>query len=260
MNNKKIIGIICKDIDQELSAGEKAELDDYLASSPEVHQIYRQQALIKKHLDEGQASMIEVDFKKNILNKIAMEAYKQPQKKHDVRLVHGFLSRPVVKFGFTFLMGIFMGFLIFSFLKADFTVTSAQTNQMKGAFYDNESASNIITADVLQYDSPVATAIIKVRYSTTMVEITAELTSNEPVKCNFLFDYNNFAVLNIQNSNVNNQTTAMAAGNFIQINNMGENKFLIYLSNKNALQNNIDFKIMLNDSPIFQNSVQVNKD
>ena len=82
MNNKKIIGIICKDLDQELSAGEKAELDDYLASSPEVHQIYRQQALIKKHLDEGQASMIEVDFKKNILNKITFALINIPVINH----------------------------------------------------------------------------------------------------------------------------------------------------------------------------------
>ena len=260
MNDTVIIGKICSDLDHELNAREKADLADYLAANPEAYQIYRQQALIKKQLDDGQASMIEIDLKKDILNKIAMEGYKQPPKKDGVRLVPGFLSRPVVKFGFTFVIGVFMGFLVFSFLKADLSGTPGQTDQMKGTFYDTKSAGSLKTADVLQYDSPVASALIRVRYSTKMVEITAELTSNQPVKCNIQFDYNNFNVLNLQNVNVNSQTTALAAGNIIQINNMGENKFLIYLANKTTLPNNIDFKILLNDSPIFQNSVQVNKD
>ncbi|MCX6268862.1 MAG: hypothetical protein NTW16_16170 [Bacteroidetes bacterium] len=260
MTDKLIIEKICRDLDHELNAREKADLAVYLASNPEAAQIYQQQALIKKQLDDGQASMIEIDLKKDILNKIAMEGYKQPPKKDGVRIVPGFLSRPVVKFGFTFVTGFFLGFLIFSFLKADLSGNSGQTDQMKGTFYDSKSTGGIKNAGVLQYDNPVAKALVNVRYSTTMVEITAELNSSEPVKCNFQFDYNNFNVLNIQNVSVNSQTTALASGNFIQINNMGENKFLIYLANKNALENNIDFKIMLNDSPIFQNSVQVNKD
>ncbi len=260
MTDKVMIGKICRDLDNELSTREKADLADYISSNPEAYEVYRQQALIKKQLDECKASLIEVDFKNDILNKIAMEGNKQSPKKDNVRLVQGFLTRPIVKFGFTFVIGVFMGFMIFSFLKTDFTGTPVQTDQMKGTFYDTKSAGSIKTADVLQYDSPVATALIKVRYSTKMVEITAELNSSEPVKCNIQFAYSNFEVLNIQNVSMNNQTTAMAAGNFIQISNMGENKFLIFLTNKNTLQNNIDFKILLNDSPIYQNSVQVNKD
>jgi len=52
----------------------------------------------------------------------------------------------------------------------------------------------------------------------------------------------------------------MAAANFVQINNVGDNKFIIQLYNKNSLQNNIDFKMYQNDMPIYQNSVAVNKE
>ena len=74
------------------------------------------------------------------------------------------------------------------------------------------------------------------------------------------FDYGSFTVLNVQNVSVNDQSTAMASGNFVQINSVGENSFIIQLYNKNRLPHNIDFKIFQNDSPIYQNSVQVNKE
>jgi hypothetical protein len=131
---------------------------------------------------------------------------------------------------------------------------------MKGTFYDSRSFDNMKTADVLQYESPLAKAVCNVRYSTKIVELRVDLFSLYPVKSTIEFDYNNFYVLNVQNVSVNEQSNAMTAANFIQINNVGENKFIIQLYNKNSLAHNIDFKIYQNDSPIYQNSIQVNKE
>jgi hypothetical protein len=115
-------------------------------------------------------------------------------------------------------------------------------------------------ADVLQYESPLAKAICNVRYSTKIVEIRVELSSLNPVKATIEFDFNNFEVLNVQNVMVNDQSTALAASNYIQISNVGDNKFIIQLYNKNSLPHYIDFRIYQNESPIYQNSVQVNKE
>lgn len=189
-----------------------------------------------------------------------METYKQPPKKAEVYIVRSFWSRPLVRFGFTFVLGVFTGFLMFSFLKADFTGSNSPESEMKGTFYDSRSFDNMRTADVLQYESPLAKAICNVRYSSKVVEVRVDLSSLYPVKSTLEFDYNNFTVLNVQNVSVNDQSTATAAGNFIQINNVGDNKFIFQLYNKNSLPHNIDFKIYQNDSPIYQNSVQVNKE
>ena len=189
-----------------------------------------------------------------------METYKQPPKKAEVYVVRSFLSRNVVRFGFAFVMGIFAGFLIFSFLKIDFKGTNAPESEMKGTFYDTRSSGNMKTADVLQYESSGIRAVCNVRYSTKIVEVRVDLSSTSAVKSTIEFDYNNFQVINIQNVSVNDQSTAMAGGNLIQINNVGDNKYLFQLVNKNNLSHNIDFKIYQNDSPVYQNSIQVNKE
>ena len=189
-----------------------------------------------------------------------METYKQPPGKDEIIIVRNFWSRPAFRFGFTFVLGIFTGFMIFSFLKFDFKGSNSPTTEMKGTFYDSRSFDNMKTADVLQYESPLAKAMYNVRYSPKIVEVRVDLSSLYPVKSTIEFDYNDFTVLNVQNVSVNDQSTAMAASNFIQINNVGDNKFIIQLYNKNSLSHYISFKIYQNDSPIYQNSVQVNKE
>lgn len=189
-----------------------------------------------------------------------MEGHKQPQKTGNVRVVNRFLSGSVIKFGLTFVMGVLVGFMIFSIGMADRNDGPSSTDQMKGTFYDSRTSGNMKTADVLQYDSPVAKAAFNVKYSAQIIEIAVDLSSEGPVRCTVQFDYNNFEVLGVRNVSVNGETTATAAGNFVQINNSGENRLLVYLQNKTNMPNNIDFKIFQNDSPVFQNSVQVNKE
>jgi hypothetical protein len=173
--------------------------------------------------------------------------------------VQSFWSRPAVRFGFSFVLGVFVGFMIFSFLKADFKRDNAPTKEMKGTFYDSRSFENMKIADVLQYEDPQAKAVFNVRYSTKIVEIRVDMSSNSQIKSTIQFDYNDFNVLNVHNITVNDQSSALVAASSIQINNVGDNKFIIQLYNKNNLSHNIDFKIYQNDSPVYHNSVQVNK-
>ena len=189
-----------------------------------------------------------------------MDTYKQPTPKDEIAIQRSFWTKPAVKFGFAFVLGVFTGFMIFSFFKADFKGNNDQNSEMKGTFYNSGTGSNMKTADILQYEGPVAKALCNVRYSTKIVEVAVDLSSTAPIRTSIEFDYNNFTVLNTQNVLVNDQSSAMAAGNFIQINNVGDNKFIFQLLNKNSLPHNISFTIYQNDSPIYQNSVQVNKE
>ncbi len=203
---------------------------------------------------------IGVDLKQEILSKINMEKYQTEKKKPELLVRQKIWHKPGWKMGFAFVLGVFVGFLIFSILKISFTGVEDKTTEMKGTLYDTRSYDNMKMADNLIYDTPLTKAICAVRYSTRIVEIHLDLSSLYPVRATLQFDFNNFEVLNMQNINVNDQTTSMASTNFIQINNVGDNKFIIQLYNKNNLQNNIDFRLYQNDIPIFQNSVAVNKE
>lgn len=203
---------------------------------------------------------VEVDFKQEILKKIPMDTYQPTEKKPEIRVIQSFWKRPVVKFSFVYVFGILTGLLILLIIQPNFYESNKVVSEMKGTLYDSRSFNEMKTADVLQYESPLAKAICNIRYSSKIVEVRIELSSLYPVKSTLEFDLNNFEVLNVQNVQVNDQSTAMAAANFIQINNVGDNKYIVQLYNKNSLPHQIDFKIYQNETPIYQNSAQVNKE
>ena len=260
MTDREIIEKIYRKQDGELNADDLHDLEDYLSAHPEAARLSGELERIMSQMEQERTSQVSVDLKEEILKKINMESYKQPPRKDGISVVRSFWSTPLVRFGFTFVMGVFAGFMIFSFMKADFTGGGAPASEMKGTFYNSNSFDDMKTADVLKYENSGIQAVCNVRYSTQLVEIRVDISSQTPVKSTIGFDYNSFRVLNVQNVSVNDQSTAMAAGNFVQINNVGDNKYIVQLYNKNSLPHNLDFKIYQYDSPIYQNSVQVNKE
>jgi hypothetical protein len=260
MTEKEIIEKIYRNLDGELTTAEQCEIVDYLSDHPEAAQLSKEWKLIKIQMKKEQTDFVDIDLKQEILKRINMETYKQPPEKAGFLIVHSFWSRPVVRLGFSFVLGVFVGIMIFSFLKVNFKGANAPTTEMKGTFYDSRTFENMKMADVLQYKGPLAKAVYNVRYSTKIVEIRVDISSPYTVKSIIEFDYNNFNVLNVHNVSVNDQSSAIVSANLIQINNVGDNKFIIQLYNKNSLSHNIDFKIYQNDSPIYKNSVQVNKE
>lgn len=210
--------------------------------------------------DAEKENAVDVDLKKSILNQIDMETYKLQEKKPEIKVVRSFWSLPVVRYGLLYILGVFTGLLLFIFTGSDFKKSAPDTSAMKGTLSSSVSFDDMNIADVLQYDSPLVRAICNIRYSTRMVEIRLDLSSLYPVKSTLEFESNSFQVINIQNINVNAQTTTMAASNFVQINNTGDNKFIIQLLNKNKLPHDIEFKIYQNDAPVYQNSAKVNKE
>jgi hypothetical protein len=189
-----------------------------------------------------------------------MEQYKQKEPGKELKISTPLWRRPALRIAFVFVIGVFTGFLLFTFLKVDLSGSKVPTPEMKGTLYDTRSFDNMKVADNILFDTPLAKAVFAVRYSTRIVEIRIDLSSLYPVKTVIQFDYNNFECLNVQNVTVNDQTFCTSSFNFVQINNVGDNKFIVQLYNKNNLQHNIDFTIFQNDMPIYQNSVSVNKE
>jgi hypothetical protein len=260
MTEKEINDKIYQKLEGELSEAAEQELDNFLATRPEHLRTLQQWQTVARHLDTDKVAPESIELKQEILKRINMDTYKQPPKRTPDVIVRNFLTGSAVRLGLAFALGVFAGLMIFTFIKADFTGSAEDETEMKGTIVNSRSFDSMKTAGVLQFDSPVAKAICNVRYSTQIVEIRLDLSSELPVKTTIEFDFNSFEVLNSQNVSVNDQTTAIAASNFIQINNTGDNKFIFQLRNKNSLPHQLAFKIYQNGFPVYQNAVQVNQE
>jgi hypothetical protein len=259
-NDKKIFDLIYRDLDGELNSEEQEKLREIIEKNPEMAVFRAEWQKVRSQFDKEKEQEIKTDLKQSILERINMEKYKQKETGKELKLSTPLWRRPAFRISLVFVLGVFTGFLLFTFLKVDLSGSKVPTPEMKGTLYDTRSFDNMKVADNILFDTPLAKAVFAVRYSTRIVEIRIDLSSLYPVKTVIQFDYNNFECLNVQNVTVNDQTSCSSSFNFVQINNVGDNKFIIQLYNKNNLQHNIDFTILQNDMPIYQNSVAVNKE
>lgn len=254
--SKKNRRLLNRKLDGELTDKEELQFLGLMEKEPAAVSYMKELQALESRLESDQAAMKEIDLTREIINKLPMDTYKQPPTREPARLNTGFRTRPAVKYALVFTAGLFIGMLAFSFLLTD--QTSLQEESLTGTMAG--SRENMKTADVIQYTSEQVTISAQVRYSTRIVEIRLQLSSPGQIRAVMGFNYNDFSVYNIQNISVNDQTSAMSAGNSIQISNTGDNTFMIHLANRNSLPNNIDFRIYQSDSQIYQYTIQVNKE
>jgi len=189
-----------------------------------------------------------------------MEAHAHQPEKLEVKAVRSIWSMLWVRLCIVFLLGCLAGFVIFTSFSGRKDDAKAPIPEKQAALAGLQPADSLLATDALHYDSPLTKASCKVRYSTKIVEIRVELSSLYPVKSLVEFDVNNLVILNVQDISVNDQSTSIIAANSVQFNSVGDNKYVIILSNKNALPHRIDFKLTQNELPVYQNSVEINKE
>ena len=169
-------------------------------------------------------------------------------------------QRAWLRYSFFFLIGTCFGVILTLLAGTRQEYKFASDEDVRGTVYNSSSFEKMKPADAIFFDNPALKTAIDVRYSTKLVEARLDISSLYPVKLVVEFGYNDFRVLNVQNIIVNDQSTAHSASNYIQIDNVGDNKYIVQLLNRNRLPHQITFKFYQNDMPVYTNSVIVNKE
>jgi hypothetical protein len=258
MINKKLIEKIHEDLDGKLDASGQQELREQLLHDREAAAYLKDWQKIRVSIETTKEQTPQIQFAKDILNKLPMES--QTHLKPEPLLRTSIWNKPAFRYSIVFIAGVFLGFLTFSIIMPGSKSTKTPAFQLKGAMYDSRSFDQMTTADVLVFENPMVKASFIVKYSTSVVEARITLSSLYPVQGVLVFDYNSLQVMNVLNVSVNDQSSISASSNFVQINNSGNNQYVVQLINKNSLPHQISIKIMQNESPIYQNAVTVNKE
>ncbi len=188
-----------------------------------------------------------------------MEAHIHHPEQLEVKVVRKVWKMTWFKFCLVFLFGILAGFILFNLVKKGDEVPGIHLPDKQEISAGVPLHDSLTVAGHLHYDTPLAKATVKVLYSPKVAEIRIDLSSLYPVKSLVEFDVNSLSLLNLQHTSVNDQSTSMTAANFVQFNSIGDNKYIILLSNKNALPHKVDFTLSQNDVTIYHNSVEINK-
>jgi hypothetical protein len=178
----------------------------------------------------------------------------------EIKVVQSIWTMWWFRLSLVFLLGFLSGLILFSSLRGCKKDSEISIPGKQAVLSDMQDGDSLRAGDVLRYDSPLAKAACKVRYSSKIVEVRVELSSLYPVKSVLEFDINNLAILEVKHVSLNDESTSIYAANFVQFNSVGENIYVIRLSNKNTLPHKLDFTISQNEVTIFKNAVQINSD
>jgi hypothetical protein len=165
-----------------------------------------------------------------------------------------------IRYLFFFLIGVGGGALLVYLVGPDTGSATISDDQVRGTIYNSNSFDQMKPADPIVVNQPNLEAGIQVRYASQMVEARIELNTTGPVKLLVGFSPSDFRVMRVLNMTVGNQSGTLSARNYVQIDNIGEGKYIVQWANLNRLPHEITFRFLEQDMPIYTNSVTVNKE
>ena len=189
-----------------------------------------------------------------------MDNFQQKENRSFANVIRRIFYSAGFRIGLAFILGVFAGFLIFSVARVSITGTKMARETVTGTMWDSRSFDQMTRADNLLFQNPMAKATFDVRYSTRIVEMHIAISSLTPVQTIIDFDPANFRAFAVQNINVNEQGKTISGANYVQIDNFGDNEYVVILYIQNNLTHQIGFRILQNENTIYQNSVTINKE
>lgn len=258
MNKNTLLEKIYRKIDGELPEQELRELDLFLKEDPEAARIYQECLHIGTQFNRLKSNQVEPELTGDIMREVRAVQHKKQHSGFSFLLDQEIWLQPLFKYSAIFVGGFLVGFMIFNFFSADMLPSSTNSEGMKGTLIQTAPFEDLKTADLLVFESQEAKAVCDVRYSNELVEIHLNISSEESTKTFLEFDPAHFRVLNFQAVQVNDISNAFTGGNSIIINNTGENKYIIQLLNKSSLSHPVHIRILKDDRPLYQNTVNIN--
>jgi|GEM_PF-1865693 hypothetical protein len=259
MKEKKLIKDIYRLLDGELSPEERDELERYIAQNPEAARLFNQCNIAKKQLESLPEIEVDPEIKAGILDRVYAQQPSPQNKVTTGSYIQEAWQRPVFKFGFVFVAGLFLGFFVFSYFKTDMFQAARDTEKMKGTLTSPRSFEELKVADILTFENQQVKAVCNARYSPEFVEIHLDLTADQMITSILEFEINDFSLYNIQPLQVNHQSTTLVASNSLNINAIGSNTYKILLYNKKTHTQEIGFRLVQNGQEIYRNSITVNQ-
>lgn len=226
MDYKKLILLINKEIDNEISSDEKKLLTDEINSNAKSKKLYDDLKSTAKYLVDDN-SEYELDITEEVLGKIDPTKYKPKAKKDWLFLTSSIFN---LRFPMAFSLGVIAGVVVISILFATGLFNVSETG-LTGTMSSSDAYGNFTKADEIQINQNNVTGSISTQYQADMLIADVRLNSSENLRIDFLFNDKNISLYSIKPIGTNSEAGFLWGRNYIKTNNAGENKFLILFKN-----------------------------
>ena len=255
MIKQKIEKLVQRYLDGDVSVKEKKYVEGLIKDDPSVKEYYEQMKLLEEDLYLDAQSIEGVNLKDDVLNEIQLIKMKERRVKDDPGFIEKLFPNNRLNIAYAVVLGIIIGFLIFS----PFIKQKDQTSIPESDLYGSIS-HEATTAFTL----PIELTSVKVRLNADylpqgFIRISMDIFSEEQIRIRFSFNKDNFQPWNMKVISANSECRMLSGYNSVEVINKGENRYFILLKKMNHLEEQIEVRVFSDELLIYENVVTVNK-
>ncbi len=243
---QKYTDLINADIDGEISAGDKAELEAFLADSADGRALRDELSSLCLSLDNVDEEVPPVHLRHVIMNQIP----KAPVSDHSPGFLQALFATPALRYAMTFAAGVFLSLSI---------VNSGQVSNQ--AFDDVTSLVGTVAEPVpatlassVAVDEINIAGTVSLRSAGSLLILDFDLNSRDPIEIEADYSdqtiwFNGFAQLESEGTTISAETGRVRLGM------EGKRRYAVYLQNRGSRETTVNLRFLANGEIVHEASL-----
>ena len=255
MIDKNTKELILRYIDGELNDRDKDTAAELLKTNDAAAKFYDDMKKLDQILEEDKFQPEEVDLTDLIMSEINQIETDKPRNKTE-GLWSRFFPEPRWNVAYALILGIIIGFLLFSPLIRPDVGSSVTDLDEIGTMYDIDAKPAFKVP--LAFDG-INAEITAHLLSDDFVRIIVEMTSEEVTRTRFSFNKSDFNVWTYKVIEQQFDCRILSGYNTVDVVNIGKNSYIILLKKLNHLDNEIKVEVFSEDRTVYQDILTIHK-
>ena len=243
---QKFQDLINADIDGEISADERAELQAFLADSPEGRALHERLSSLCHALDDVDEESPPVHLRHVIMNSIP----KPPAPESSPGFFKALLGVPALHYALSFAAGVF---LTMSIISSD-QVSNQAFDDVTGLVGTVADPVNATLASSISVDELDVAGVVSLRSTGSLMILDFDLVSKNPIEVEADYKdpsiwFNGFAQLHSEGTSVSAESGRVRLGM------VGKRRYAVYLHNQGNREATVNLRFLANGEVVHEASL-----
>ena len=254
MIDRKTEDLINRDIDGVLSPQEANRLNEYLSTDPEAQNYYDELVNLAQMLSQAEEVDPRPTLKKNILNSIPAQKYKNLQTQDRTHSFNAWRFRLNYRLIFAFALGLIVGIFTYSF----FTELPLNNNSnLIGTILLSDSDSKFKPADQSEITLPEINGTVSTQYAGDIVLFRIDLTTQFEIEVVVEFDGGDLRFAGFQTKKYSAGQINVSS-NELRLVNKGRHDYVLVFEDKTSTNSQFTVK-MVADKVLYEKTFGTRK-
>jgi hypothetical protein len=257
--NNRVLELINREIDGLNSPKESEELSEHLSRDHEAALLFEDLNRVSTILDGAEPVEAPRNLRANILNSIDPKRYAEKRRLNPLTTLVNFLpQRGSLRYALVFTFGIVLGVVIYGLLSDMGKQSSVESTTLYGTMRLDRASESFEPADNAEINLQNVQGSVSTKHGKGLVSVELALQSQQEVETVLQFDPHSLSFVGLQQLDYTGNPIDIG-GNAVHVRNIGDNKYVLFFSEKAQSSRPMDFKILSAGSLVYEKALSTGK-